>query len=75
MFSHPRKREAAKLENAFQSWIYFSINLVADTTRQLLGDSYKSNSDYIDFSEHSKSLPRKMTNIMVLEKIISEYYL
>jgi arginine decarboxylase len=27
----------------------------SDTTRQLLGDSYKSNSDYIDFSEHSRS--------------------
>ena len=28
-------------------------HLVAETTRQLLGDSYKSNPDFVDFDEHS----------------------
>ena len=53
-FAFPGKERLQKLDNAFTSHEYASLShLVAETTRQLLGDSYKSNPDFIDFEEHS----------------------
>ncbi len=53
-FAFPGKERLRKFEKAFSSHEYASLShLVAETTRQLLGDSYKSNPDFIDFEEHS----------------------
>lgn len=53
-FAFPGKERLQKLEKAFSSNEYASLsNLVAETTRQLLGDSYKNNPDFIDVEEHS----------------------
>ncbi len=53
-FAFPGKERLQKLEKAFSSIEYTSLShLVAETTRQLLGDSYKSNPDFIDFDEHN----------------------
>ncbi len=53
-FASPGKERLIKLENAFASQEYTSLShIVAETTRQLVGDSYKSNPEFIDFDEHS----------------------
>ena len=53
-FAFPGKERLQKLESTYNSHEYTSLsNLVAETTRQLLGDSYKSNPEFIDFDEHS----------------------
>ncbi len=53
-FASPGKERVRRLENTFSAHEYASLsNLVAETTKQLVGDSYKSNPDFIDFEEHS----------------------
>lgn len=53
-FASPGKERLRRLENNFSTQEYASLsNLVAETTKQLVGDSYKSNPDFIDFEEHS----------------------
>ena len=53
-FASPGKERLRKVENAFLSEEYASLSsMVIETTKQLVGDSYKSNPDYIDFDEHS----------------------
>ena len=53
-FSSPGKERLRKLERAFSSHEYASLcNMVLDTTKQLVGDSYKSNIEFVDFDEQS----------------------
>ncbi len=53
-FASPGKERLRKLENAFVSNEYASLSHnVLETTKQLFGDSYKSNPEFIDFDEHS----------------------
>ncbi len=53
-FASPGKERLNRLEKAFLNEEYASLSsLVAETTKQLVGDSYKSNPDHIDFDEHS----------------------
>ncbi len=53
-FASPGKERLRKLENAFLSQEYASLShIVLETTKQLVGDSYKSNPEFIDFDEHS----------------------
>ncbi|TLP80162.1 aminotransferase class I/II-fold pyridoxal phosphate-dependent enzyme [Maribacter sp. ACAM166] len=53
-FASPGKERLQKLESAFISQEYASLaNLVSETTKQLVGDSYKSNPEFIDFEEQS----------------------
>ena len=53
-FASPGKERLRKLEKAYLSQEYASLShMVLDTTKQLVGDSYKSNPEYIDFDEHS----------------------
>ncbi len=53
-FASPGKERLRKLENAFASHEYASLShAVLETTKQLFGDSYKSNPEFIDFDEHS----------------------
>lgn len=53
-FAAPGKERLRKLENAYTGHEHASLShMVAETTKQLVGDSYKSNSDFIDFDEHS----------------------
>ena len=53
-FASPGKERVRRLKNTFSTHEYASLsNLVAETTKQLVGDSYKSNPDFIDFEEHS----------------------
>ena len=53
-FASPGKERLQKLEKAFTSQEYASLsNMVSETTKQLVGDSYKSNPDFIDFEEQS----------------------
>lgn len=53
-FAFPGKERLQKFEKAFSSHEYASLShLVAESTRQLLGDSYKSNPDFIGFDEQS----------------------
>ena len=53
-FAFPGKERLQKLEKAFLDHEYTSLShLVTETTRQLLGDSYKSNPDFIDIEEQS----------------------
>ncbi|MFA9390134.1 MAG: aminotransferase class I/II-fold pyridoxal phosphate-dependent enzyme [Prolixibacteraceae bacterium] len=52
-FASPGKERLRKLEKAFSSQEYASLaHLVAETTRQLLGDSYKTNPDFNDVDEY-----------------------
>ena len=75
-FAFPGKERLQKLENAFSSHEYASLShLVSETTRQLLGDSYKSNPDFLILMNTVWSLPKKMTKITVLEKIILRFCL
>jgi arginine/lysine/ornithine decarboxylase len=53
-FAAPGKGRIRKLDNALAKHEYTSLsNLVAETTKQLVGDGYRSNPDFIDFDEHS----------------------
>ncbi len=53
-FAFPGKERIRKFENTFSSHEFTSLShMVAETTRQFLGDSYKSNPDFFDFEEHS----------------------
>ncbi len=53
-FAFPGKERLQKFENAFCINEYTSLShLVAETTRQLLGDNCKSNPDVLGFNEHS----------------------
>ncbi|MEB8345848.1 beta-eliminating lyase-related protein [Flavobacteriaceae bacterium KMM 6898] len=53
-FASPGKGRMRKLENAFTSQEHDSLShMVSETTKQLVGDSYRSNPDFIDFDEQS----------------------
>ncbi len=53
-FASPGKERLRKLENAFISQEYASLShTVLETTKQLVGDSSKSNLDFLDFDEQS----------------------
>ncbi|MET7029787.1 aminotransferase class I/II-fold pyridoxal phosphate-dependent enzyme [Sediminicola luteus] len=53
-FASPGKGRMRKLLNAFNSQEHDSLShMVAETTKQLVGDSYRSNPDFIDFDEQS----------------------
>ncbi len=53
-FAFPGKERLRKIETSFANYEYISLaNMVADTTKNLLGDIYKSNSDFVDFEELS----------------------
>ena len=53
-FATPGMARIQKLENAFSKQEYSSLaHLVSETTKQLVGDSYKSNPDFINYNEHS----------------------
>lgn len=53
-FASPGKERLNKLEKAFASHEYTSLcHLVMETTKQLVGDSYKSNPEFVDFDEQS----------------------
>ncbi|WNH14076.1 aminotransferase class I/II-fold pyridoxal phosphate-dependent enzyme [Thalassobellus suaedae] len=57
-FASPGKERLQKLENAFLSHEYASLsNLVAETTKQLVGDSYRSNLEFITQEENSIESP------------------
>ena len=53
-FAAPGMARLQKLENSLSRREHTSLaNLVSETTKQLVGDSYKSNPDFLDFDEHS----------------------
>jgi arginine decarboxylase len=53
-FAAPGKGRIKKIDNALAKHEYtFLSNLVAETTKQLVSDGYRSNPDFIDFDEHS----------------------
>jgi arginine decarboxylase len=53
-FASPGKGRIQKLDNAFSSHEHASLaHMAAETTKQLVGDSYRSNPDFIDFDEQS----------------------
>ncbi|MBK8515308.1 MAG: aminotransferase class I/II-fold pyridoxal phosphate-dependent enzyme [Saprospiraceae bacterium] len=53
-FAYPGKERLRKLESAFNSQEYTSLSDMAlETTKQLVGDNYKSNPEYLDFDEIS----------------------
>ena len=53
-FASPGKGRIQRLESLLFNHEHTSLsNLVAETTKQLVGDSYRSNPDYIDYDEHS----------------------
>ena len=53
-FASPGKERLRKFENAFSNKEYSSLShIVAETTRELVGDSYKSNPDYLEIDESS----------------------
>lgn len=53
-FASPGKERLRKLENAFISQEYASLcHMVLETTKQLVGDSYKSHPEFADFEEYS----------------------
>jgi arginine/lysine/ornithine decarboxylase len=59
-FAFPGKERLQKLENAFSSYEYTSLaHLAAETTRQFLGDSCKSNPDFPNFQETSAESPEE----------------
>jgi arginine decarboxylase len=56
-FASPGKERLRKLENAFSNHEYTSLShLVAETTKQLVGDSYRSNLEFITQDENSMEL-------------------
>lgn len=53
-FASPGKGRMRKLVNAFNNQEHDSLShMVAETTKQLVGDSYRSNPDFLDFDEQS----------------------
>lgn len=53
-FASPGKERLNRLEKTFEGEEYASLaNMIQETTKQLVGDSYKSNPDFVDFDEHS----------------------
>jgi|TARA_R110000737_G_scaffold104095_1_gene137236 arginine decarboxylase len=51
-FASPGIERLRRLDIAFNSHEFASLaHMVAETTKELVGDSYKSNHDYIDFDE------------------------
>ena len=53
-FASPGKERLQKLEKAFIAHEHASLShMVAETTKLLVGDSYRSNPDFVDFDEHS----------------------
>jgi arginine decarboxylase len=53
-FASPGMGRMLKLEHVFSKHEHTSLsNLIAETTKELVGDSYRSNSDFIDYDEHS----------------------
>jgi arginine decarboxylase len=53
-FASPGRERLLKLEGVFSSQEYASLSrMVAETTRQLVGDGYRSNSDFLDYNEQS----------------------
>ncbi len=53
-FASPGTGRMLKLENALSNHEYASFShLVAETTKELVGDSYRSNPDFIDYDEQS----------------------
>ncbi|QHI38437.1 Lysine decarboxylase, inducible [Kordia antarctica] len=53
-FASPGIGRMLKLENSLSNHEHTSLsNLIAETTKDLVGDSYRSNPDYIDYDEHS----------------------
>lgn len=53
-FAAPGKERLRRLEKAFSIHEYASLShLVSETTKELVGDSYRSNPDFIDFDEQS----------------------
>jgi arginine decarboxylase len=53
-FAYPGKIQIIKLEASLDNKEYNSLaNLVTLTTRQLVGDSFRMNPDYVDFDEKS----------------------
>ncbi|WP_297696294.1 aminotransferase class I/II-fold pyridoxal phosphate-dependent enzyme [uncultured Eudoraea sp.] len=53
-FASPGKGRIRKLENTLTRHEHTSLsNLVAETTKQLVGDSFKSNPDFLDYDEQS----------------------
>ncbi|WP_224484928.1 aminotransferase class I/II-fold pyridoxal phosphate-dependent enzyme [Robertkochia aurantiaca] len=53
-FAFPGKARLQKLENLLSDHEYTTLShSVADTTKQLVGDSYRSNPDYVDYDEIS----------------------
>ncbi len=53
-FASPGKERLNRLEKAFLSQEYASLShLVLATTKQLVGDSYRSNPEFVDFDEHT----------------------
>lgn len=68
-FGFPGKERLQKLEKAFLNHEFASLShLVAETTRQLLGDSYKSNPDYINFEEQSIEVVEEHEQITNIRK-------
>lgn len=56
-FASPGKERLHKLENAFVNHEYASLShMVAETTKQLVGDSYRSNLEFITQQENSSEL-------------------
>jgi arginine decarboxylase len=53
-FASPGKECLHRVEKAFNNQEYASLsNMVIDITKQLVGDSYKANPEFIDYDEHS----------------------
>lgn len=53
-FASPGKERLQRIENAFLSEEYTSLTIAAsETTKQLVGDNYKANAEFIDFNESS----------------------
>ncbi|TXD52113.1 MULTISPECIES: aminotransferase class I/II-fold pyridoxal phosphate-dependent enzyme [unclassified Polaribacter] len=53
-FASPGIGRMLKLEQALSDHEHTSLsNLIAETTKDLVGDSYRSNPDYIDYDEHT----------------------
>ncbi len=53
-FASPGKGRMQKLEDLLSNDEHTSLShLVAETTKQLVGDSYRGNPDYVDYDEHS----------------------
>lgn len=53
-FASPGTERIQKLEHALARHEHTALShLVAETTKQLVGDSYRSNPDFVDYNEHS----------------------